>query len=288
MILASGIAYRLKALRWCVLRAMRRTVTLQTRQGRLTVYTRDDVIGRLLFMERQFQLDTACNTLAFLRGQGLMPPKGKGTVLDVGANLGVISIGMLVNGDIVAAIGVEPDPDNFALLERNIAQNGCGDRYTPIRVAATDRAGDLELALSRHNLGDHRIQRPGAAKAEREVITVPARPIDEIVRQLPPPTADAISLVWIDVQGHEGHVFAGGAELFSRDVPVLAEVWPYGILRSGMELEEFCRLAARYWASYWVWRRSQRYVQYAIADLLKFCEELGTAGAHDDVIFTRT
>lgn len=287
MSLANRIVYRLKATWWRVLRATRRTVTLQTRQGRLTVYTRDDVIARLLFMERQYQQDTADHALAFLRGQGLMPPKGRGTVLDVGANLGVISIGMLVNRDIDAAIGVEPDPDNYALLERNIAQNRCGDRYTPIRIAASDRPGDLELALSRHNLGDHRIQRPGAARAQREVITVPARPIDEIIGRLPARTADTISLVWIDVQGHEGHVFAGGAELFSRDVPVLSEVWPYGILRSGMELEEFCRIAARYWSSYRVWRRSQRYVQYSIADLPKFCEELGSAGAHDDVIFTR-
>jgi hypothetical protein len=54
-----------------------------------------------------------------------------------------------------------------------------------------------------------------------------------------------------------------------------------------MELEHFCRLAQRYWSSYWVWRRAQRYVQYAIADLPKFCEELGAAGPHDDVIFTR-
>jgi FkbM family methyltransferase len=270
-----------------MLRAARRTVTLQTQQGRLTVYTRDGVIARLLFMERQYQQDTADHALAFLRGQGLMPPRGRGTVLDVGANLGVISIGMLVNGDIDAAVGIEPDPDNYALLERNIAQNRCGDRYTPIRVAATDRACDLELALSHDNLGDHRVQPPGAAEAGREVITVPARPIDEIVGRLPTATADAISLVWIDVQGHEGHVFAGGAELFSRDIPVLSEVWPYGILRSGMELERFCGIAQGYWSSYWVWRRAQRYVRYSITDLTKFCEELGSAGAHDDVIFTR-
>jgi len=62
-------------------------------------------------------------------------------VLDVGANLGVISIGMLVNGDVAAAIGVEPDPDNYALLERNIAQNLCGDRYNPfVPRCRTERA----------------------------------------------------------------------------------------------------------------------------------------------------
>jgi len=116
---------------------------------------------------------------------------------------------------------------------------------------------------------------------------VPACTIDGIVGRLPTPAAEAISLVWIDVQGHEGHVFNGGAELFSRGLPVVAEVWPHGIVRSGMELDQFCRIAQRYWASYWVWRRSQRYVQYSITELPKFCEELGTAGAHDDVIFTR-
>jgi len=66
-------------------------------------------------------------------------------VLDVGANLGVISIGMLVNGDVAAAIGVEPDPDNYALLERNIARTSAAIAIHPFvprcRTRGRSRAG---------------------------------------------------------------------------------------------------------------------------------------------------
>lgn len=287
MSLASRIKDRVTIAHWQMLRATRNTVTLQTKQGRLAVYTHDNVIARMLFLHRHFQHDTAERALHHLRAQGLIPPRGEGVVLDVGANIGVISIGMLVNGEVAAAIGIEPDPGNFALLERNIAGNRLGDRYLPIRIAASDRTGDLEFTLSPDNFGDHRIRAPGAAKNNREVITVPARQIDEVIAGLSGSLAADISLVWLDVQGHEGYIFAGGENLFSRDIPVVAEIWPLGLVQSGMEIERFVEIVRRYWSSFWVWRRSKRYVRYPTSELLRFCEELGEDGEHDDVIFTR-
>jgi FkbM family methyltransferase len=287
------IISRWTAAKWALLRATRETITVRTKQGVLTVSTHDDVIGRLLYNELQYQHDLSLRSLSFLREKGLLPGPGNGVVLDVGANIGVISIGLLVNGQFESAIGLEPDPTNFALCKRNVVQNGLVDRFTLLPIAASDRAGSVQFELSPDNFGDHRVrsQANGSAKTPvlagsgRDSIAVEASPIDVILGSLPSKLTDSISLVWIDVQGHEGFVFAGGPRLFSRHIPVVAEIWPFGILQSGMSIPRFCEIASGYWSHFWVWRRCCRYVQYPSNQLLKFCEELGESGSFDDVVF---
>lgn len=287
------IGRRWTGFKWSVVRSIRDTVTVRTRQGLLTVSTRDEVIGKLLYQQGHYQHDLACRVMTFLRQRGLLPDRGRGVVLDVGCNIGLISIGLLFDGEFEAAVGIEPEPYNFALCQRNVVQNGFHDRYTALQVAASDSDGVLEFGLSRHNFGDHRVHPSGAGgpirsvgvDANREVITVPASTIDAILDRLPSAASEAIALVWIDVQGHEGFVFRGGPRLFSRRVPVVAEVWPLGLNQSGMGVPRFCEIAATYWSHFWAWRRCGRYVRYPISDLSKFCEELGDGGEFDDVVF---
>jgi FkbM family methyltransferase len=283
-----GLEIRVRRAIWRVLRPVRRTVRVDTHQGRLTVFTRDTSIGRNLFVQREFQLDTTNRALSFLREAGRIPVKGEGVVLDIGANIGVISIGMLVNGEIDGAIGIEPEPDNFALLTQNVTNNRLEGHYTALQVAASDREASLPFSLNPGNPGDHRVVL-GSRDADRPVTAVPGRPLDAIVSDLPRSISDAISLVWVDVQGHEGYVFAGGAAVFARDIPVVCELWPWGILRSGMQLETYICHAQQLWGAFWVWRDDSGWVRYPTTDLSAFVEELGTAppwGAWDDVIFT--
>jgi tRNA G37 N-methylase Trm5 len=77
-------------------------------------------------------------------------------VLDVGANIGYYAVlfGRWV-GDGGWVIAVEPEPDNFSLLCRNLAANGSSN-VIPLPVAASDRFGELALYLSSDNKGDHR------------------------------------------------------------------------------------------------------------------------------------
>lgn len=250
-------------------------------------------MSKLLYCEGQYQLDLTLRALAFLRSKHLIPSKGEGVVLDIGANNGVISVGMLVRNEVSAAVGIEPDPINYALLKRNILENDLAARYTALCVAASDRSADLPLKMSRDNFGDHRIQlsdnsEPSEAVngIDKQSVLVPARSIDELVETLTDDIRTGISLVWIDVQGHEGYVFRGGARLFSRNVPVIAEIWPWGIRQSGMSVEQFCWIAIDLWPYYWSWRRHERFVQYPTTNLIKFCEETGDQeGDFDDVIF---
>lgn len=39
--------------------------------------------------------------------------------------------------------------------------------------------------------------------------------------------------IWIDVQGYEGFVLAGGQKTLSYNPPLLIEFWPYALERSG-------------------------------------------------------
>jgi len=58
--------------------------------------------------------------------------------------------------------------------------------------------------------------------------------------------ADDVDLVWIDVQGHEGQLLSGASALLERRLPVVMELWPYGLRRAGgLELVE--RLVAEHY-----------------------------------------
>jgi FkbM family methyltransferase len=293
--IVSRIVSRWTAAKWAFLRATRHTVTVQTKQGLLTVSTRDRVIGRRLFRRGQYQHDLTQRSVSFLRERGLLPPRGEGVVLDVGANIGVISVGLLFNGEFEAAIGIEPDPTNFALCKQNVLQNDLADRFTALQMAASDRTETLQLELSPDHFGDHRVRSPvdgnactpAAFNAGRASITVEARPIDDILDSLPSPLTDKISLVWIDVQGHEGYAFAGGSRLFSGRAPVVAEIWPSGIKQSGMGLQRFCEIASGYWSHYWLWQECGRHAQYPISRLMNLCEELEKRSAFDDIILVK-
>ncbi|MBP88698.1 MAG: hypothetical protein CMJ64_18625 [Planctomycetaceae bacterium] len=59
---------------------------------------------------------------------GKFPGDGKGTIIDIGANIGPIAIAMLQLELVDKAIMIEPDPRNFALLQRNVDQNQLTDK----------------------------------------------------------------------------------------------------------------------------------------------------------------
>jgi len=286
---------RWRAERWSRISKSGRTVTVRTKQGVFCLSTKDNVISRLLFIEGHYQLDLVDRSMDLLSQKSLIPARGEGVLLDVGANNGVISIGALLANRVAAAIGLEPDPENFALLQRNIEANDLSHRFEALPFAASNVTAKLHFELSPDNHGDHRI-RPSASGVEEEgaqheedrsVIQVDARPLDDILSSLPGKQRKPITLVWMDVQGHEGHVLGGGEKLFSTGVPLVTEVWPYGIHRSGGSVEAFCSLAHKYWPYFWAWSEDSGHVRRKTSDLAGFCVGLGNhLRGVDDLIFS--
>jgi FkbM family methyltransferase len=232
--------------------------------------------------------------MSFLRRIEKCPPKGQGTVLDIGANNGVISIGMLVADEINRAIAIEPDPRNFSLLQRNIELNHLEEKVVCLNYAVSDTKSELDFELSEDNYGDHRIRRGAPdsrarelfAESRRRVIEVQADRLDSLIDNLPSLSKEEISVIWIDVQGYEGFVFLGATDVLSQDIPVVAEIWPYGIQRAGMSQETFCEIAGEIWSSYWV-MDGEGILEYSVEELDWLFKELGYDGDFTNVIFTR-
>jgi hypothetical protein len=69
---------------------------------------------------------------------------------------------------------------------------------------------------------------------------VQAKTFDAFLKENTDVAAREIDLLWIDIQGHEGHFFKGAKDFFrERKIPVINEFWGYGINRSGMSPNEY-------------------------------------------------
>jgi FkbM family methyltransferase len=273
---------------------VRDTVTIQTRQGRLTIPTRDDGIAIYLVRNRQYEYDSSLRAVRFLKAKGFIP-RENACMLDIGANIGVISTGLLLANEIQNAVAVEPEPKNFSLLAKNVEQNGLSERVRCLQLAAADRATTLTMELSPTNPGDHRIRATPTADAterlnesSRLTAHVQALPLGQILER--PEIRDAgmaaPSLWWIDVQGYEGHVFAGAKDVLGSGLPTVSEIWPYGILRAGMSMDEFASIVRGIWSDYWL-DRGGEFTCHPVTAFDRYLHNLGNEGPFENVIFTK-
>jgi methyltransferase, FkbM family len=237
-----------RKLRWRMLYAgARRDVTVDSYNGRLTFDSRDKLIGKYLYIHRSYERRYIENALGILERDGYLTPVAlrDGTVLDVGANIGMICTALLEHGRFARAVAFEPSPRNLRLLERNVIQNGYDDRVLRLPYALSSMAGEMELELSEYNSGDNRIRHTAAGGAwsedRREVVSVPVRTLDGALAESGVDAAE-VRLIWVDIQGHEGHFLDGARATLRHRIPVVSEFWPYGILRSGMTRAEYGRI----------------------------------------------
>ena len=284
--------HAVKTAAWNLKAKARRPATVRTKQGVFTVLCGDTGVGKPLYFQRQYEWEWMAKAMEFAASRRTAAP-GRGTIIDIGANLGVIAIGVLHNHLADRAIAIEPEPRNFHLLQHNVHQNRLSRQIICLPYAVSDRQGMMEFELSEINSGDHRVRMPGEQAAPPELFAESTRPtisveccqLDHILARLPGEFTADVAAIWIDVQGHEGRVFLGGKNTFSRDVPVIAEIWPYGIQRAGMSRQEFRDVAAGIWTTCWMLRDGEL-VPHPVAGLDAVFDELGDAGAYDNVIFT--
>lgn len=182
------------------------------------VSTADKVIGRELFLHGEFDFPKLQTALAILAREGLPKPTH---LIDVGANIGTITIPAIKRGLMQTATAIEPHPQNLRLLRANLALNGIEDCVTVLAQAVGDRAdATLFLRESATNSGNHSIDAEG--------IPVSSTRLDAM--QLPPPE---LSLLWMDIEGYEGHALTGAQSLLSAGVPLVSEFHPEFLRQSG-------------------------------------------------------
>jgi len=228
------------------------SIAVDTDGLRLYVNTRDKEVSRHTFIAGAYERVLLARAMQELRKAGICGDdlEGRG-FLDIGSNIGSATCLSLIQHGAGESWAFEPAPGNLGLLRQNVLANGLTDRVHIHPVALSDEDGTVTLELSATNFGDHRVrvERPngGAHPAlleedRRSTFDVQARRLDSLVEE---GSIDlgSLGLVWIDVQGHEGHVFAGATKLLASDVPIVCEYWPYGLERAG-GLERFDSLVA--------------------------------------------
>ena len=243
-------------------------------QETFVVNMRDQVIGRDLYAHGHFDFDKFVRVIDLLGGKVDL-------LIDVGANIGTISIPAVNRGLAARAIAIEPDPRNCRLLRANIALNGLDQRMTVHEAALGAEEGTLELELAEDNFGDHRIKvsSDGGIYNEdrRASVTVKGTTLDAVC-----PSGEG-ALIWIDTQGYEGFVLEGGGRLLAGQPPLALEFWPYGMSRAG----SYDRLKAaigHYGGFVDLARPGQR---RPISDLGALWQEVGVTGEHTDILVTR-
>lgn len=158
--------------------------------------------------------------------------KRSGLVLDIGAYTGIYSLLTAAVNPTAMVVAFEPHPTTFGRLITNIVANGFNGSIAPVNMAASNRSGHLDLSLyggiytmsSGESLESS--SHPGAL-ARKRVDTVT---VDEIIlgwqsfypSDLTLPIPDSpVSLVKIDVEGHERATLAGMSRIIDRDRPAM-------------------------------------------------------------------
>jgi FkbM family methyltransferase len=233
--------------RWSAMRSSGRSreLTADTWNGRLTFHSGDGLIGKFLYVRRAYEKRYIAGVIAYLDERGLRDRR-RDVVLDVGANIGMIAIALVKHGWYRRAIAFEPEPENFRLLTHNVRQNGFEHVIACRQLALSDRAGRMELELNEGNSGGHFLRSTGRNEAAvvtaRSSTRVETVTCDDVLAGESADLIDRVGLVWLDIEGHEGHFFRGARRLLDRRIPVVSEFYPAVIARSRTSPEEYLDL----------------------------------------------
>jgi len=155
------------------------------------------------------------------------------TVLDVGANIGYYTLlfSRLV-GERGRVIAFEPDPNNFTLLCRNLADNQC-DNVIPHQRAVGAEQTTLKLYQCAGNNGMHRAYE--SICCGDAFVNVEAVVLDDFLADEP-----RIDFLKMDIEGFELFALQGMHQLLDRHCPkILTEFSPSALTEAGVTATAF-------------------------------------------------
>lgn len=148
------------------------------------------------------------------------------TVFDVGANIGLMAIPVLHGCPSCRVVSFEPSPSSLPFLEKTVAGSAYRDRWTIVPKAVSDRPGELDFAIGRSR--DALFEGFSDPASGERSIKVGVTTLDAEWTRLDRPD---VSLIKIDVEGAEGLVLEGAAEVCRARRPALIVEWHEDYLR---------------------------------------------------------
>ena len=148
-------------------------------------------------------------------------------VLDIGANIGFFSVHLSrLVGPEGLVLAIEPQQENFRLLEANIRINELKN-VSSYKVAVGETEGTASLYLSDWNGGMHRLYESVCCTTAME--SVPVTTVDLIVPD------GKIDLIKIDIEGYEFYALKGAQKCLLRnpDIKIVTEYCALSAIEAG-------------------------------------------------------
>jgi FkbM family methyltransferase len=150
----------------------------------------------------------------------LFARRSTGQVYDVGANTGFYSLVAVTANRALTVHAFEPARDVFPLLERNVALCPQRTHVTMTATAVSDKIGEAEffVPLSSGLVETSSSLEGGFKESHLETYRVPVTTLDDYWRR---GGRQPVSMIKIDVEGHELSALLGTAQLVDACRPVL-------------------------------------------------------------------
>jgi FkbM family methyltransferase len=197
------------------------------------IYHPSDYVSRRVFLYDDFELAELGFAVEHARDGGI--------ILDVGANIGLYAAACArAAGKRGAVIAVEPGPRTFAKLTATCQRLGLSN-VTPLNVAAGARAGTGVLVSGGNGTDVHQHLADSRPDAGADRVTVETRRLDDVCGD-----AAAVTLIKLDVEGHEVDVLAGAERILAhRRARLIVECYPVGLQAAGASAHELWAVLSR-------------------------------------------
>lgn len=166
--------------------------------------------------------------------------QGGGTILDVGANIGVFTAACArAAGERGSVIALEPSPATFAKLRLTCARLGLKNVDLRPIAAARENGRARFIADGIHELRQHLAD---ARDSGGPSIEVEARRLDEVCGD----RVQSVTLVKVDVEGHEVDALSGATRILENGrAHLIVEVYPRALEAAGASVGALRQLLSR-------------------------------------------
>lgn len=162
--------------------------------------------------------------------------------VDIGANIGYYTVlASRIVGERGKVFAIEPDPENFFILEKNVKFNSCNN-VVLIKAAVSDVTGKTKLFLSDYNKGQHQTYDSGEGRESIEVNTIK---MDDFFQNI---FCKRIDLVKMDIEGEEFKALRGMSNLLRQGVikKIITEFWPRGFKLNNVNPDDYLKMLQDY------------------------------------------
>lgn len=195
--------------------------------------TKDKVISKAIYRHGLYDFDILQKALKIC--------KGKDYLIDVGANLGSISIPAIKNNYFKMSYAFEIEKLNLKHLKINTILNDLEDKIVIENLAIFSKSNkNLSIKINKYNYGDSKI----TLTQEADNGKIKSITLDQYFKNNK--KIYNSSLIFMDIQGSEIHALKGASLFLKKTTPIVLEIDPNALEKLGTNYFDLKNLLKAY------------------------------------------